>query len=77
MYRPSCTEGQTSLVKETVEKTVNSWLQSTTDILNLNLSKSLELITSVKTLQTIREEAFKLGKSLISFIFNHVVNNAD
>ncbi|GLV40211.1 Component of oligomeric golgi complex 1 [Carabus blaptoides fortunei] len=59
-FRPSCTEGQTSLVKDTVEKSVNSWLQSTTDILNLNLSKSLELITSVKTLQTIREEAFKL-----------------
>lgn len=49
-----------SLTKESVQKIVASWLETTSKVLNLNLTKSFELITSVKTLQTIREEAFKV-----------------
>lgn len=59
-FRPSCLEGHTPLSKEVVQSTVDSWLQSTAEILNLNLTKSLELITSVKTLHSIREKSLKI-----------------
>ncbi|GJQ76325.1 hypothetical protein Trydic_g2048 [Trypoxylus dichotomus] len=60
-FRPKCNFTKGKECKGDLENCVKEWLQFTSDTINKELKKPLELVTSIKGLYIIREEALKIS----------------
>lgn len=58
-FRPKCTNVSSLLSNDDIQNVIQDWLKTTSDIVNSGLKKSLELVTNIKGLHIIREEALK------------------
>lgn len=61
VLRPTCSDFK-EINREDIRRIVTGWLEFTADTIKSGLKDSLGLVTNIKGLHMVREEALKVGK---------------
>lgn len=64
-FRPKCFCTSITLSKDEIEERVKEWLQVTTDTITSELNTALGVVTNIRGLHSIREDALKVGKDVL------------